>query len=313
MFETNIRLLGGLLAAYDLSGREVLLQKAVELDPACYSCNMNVGAVALAFRDYKAANAAFTKAAGLEPNNFEVHLMSAYALAGLKKAPEAAQAFEDLRGEVSLLRRAVERLAAERAGDGAAPDYSETLGVIANNITATAQRVDALVNSPALALTPHELNRQIVEIGTAGRSEDRRAIAAARQVIEDVATKLARQLDSHVMADDQRRRLWRSRLTGLAAGMVVWAIVAGPIVRSMPASWLLPERMAARSLRMPMWEAGQRLMRAGDAQAFAGVLAGNRLAVANRETLEACRKRANKVGGTARCAVSVEPDRQTSR
>lgn len=40
---------------------------------------------------------------------------------------EAARAFEDLRGEVILLRRAVERLAAERAGDGDAPDYSETL------------------------------------------------------------------------------------------------------------------------------------------------------------------------------------------
>ncbi|MET0376493.1 MAG: hypothetical protein ABW128_19850, partial [Rhizorhabdus sp.] len=89
---------------------------------------------------------------------------------------EAARAFEGLRGEVTLLRRAVERLTAERAGNGDAPDYSETLGAIANNITATARAVDALVNSPALALTPEELNRRIVEAGVAGRSEDRRAI-----------------------------------------------------------------------------------------------------------------------------------------
>ncbi|MEP9835557.1 hypothetical protein ABDJ50_14490, partial [Staphylococcus aureus] len=84
------------------------------------------------------------------------------------------------------------------------PDYSETLGVISHNLSAVAQRIDALVKSPALALTPEEINRQIIEVGTAGRSEDRRAIAAARQVIEEVATKLGRQLDSHVMADDQR-------------------------------------------------------------------------------------------------------------
>lgn len=32
IFETNIRYLGGLLAAYDLSGRELLLKKAVELE-----------------------------------------------------------------------------------------------------------------------------------------------------------------------------------------------------------------------------------------------------------------------------------------
>ncbi|KAK4183789.1 glycoside hydrolase [Podospora australis] len=36
IFETNIRYLGGLLAAYDLSGREVLLQKAVELGNLIY-------------------------------------------------------------------------------------------------------------------------------------------------------------------------------------------------------------------------------------------------------------------------------------
>ncbi len=222
---------------------------------------------------------------------------------------EAARAFDDLRAEVTLLRRAIERLTAERAGDTNAPDYSETLGVIANNITATAQRVDALVESPALALTPQELNRQIVEVGTAGRSEDRRAIAAARQVIEDVATKLGRQLESHVMADEQRRRLWRTRwqigLAGLVAGMVSWAILAGPFARSLPASWLLPERMAARSLRLPMWEGGKRMMRAGDTRAYAGVVAGNRLVTANRETLEGCRKQAAKVKKPVRCAIEI--------
>jgi mannosyl-oligosaccharide alpha-1,2-mannosidase len=36
IFETNIRYLGGLLAAYDLSGREVLLHKAVELGDLIY-------------------------------------------------------------------------------------------------------------------------------------------------------------------------------------------------------------------------------------------------------------------------------------
>ncbi|KAL7930450.1 glycoside hydrolase family 47 protein [Trichoderma chlorosporum] len=37
IFETNIRYLGGLLAAYDLSGREVLLKKAVELGDLIYA------------------------------------------------------------------------------------------------------------------------------------------------------------------------------------------------------------------------------------------------------------------------------------
>ena len=218
---------------------------------------------------------------------------------------EAARAFEGLRAEVSLMRRAVERLAAERAEDGQAPDYSETLGVISQNLSATAQRVDALVKSPALSLTPEETSRQIGAASFDARREDHRLFVAARQGLDEVAARLSRQLHSHTEAGEQRRRLWRVGLAALVAGMVLWAILAGPIARVMPASWLLPERMAARSLRMPMWEGGQRLMRAGDARAFAGVLAGNRLEAANRETLAACRKQAARAGKPVRCAIEV--------
>ncbi|RMB25682.1 hypothetical protein C8J47_3629 [Sphingomonas sp. PP-F2F-G114-C0414] len=221
---------------------------------------------------------------------------------------DAATAFEDLRAEVSLMRRAVERLAAERAEPSDTPDYAETLGIISRNLYATAQRIDAVVNSPALALTPHEIGRQIIEVGTAGRSEDRRAIAAARQVIEEVATKLGRQLDSHVMADEQRGRVRRIGLIGLVLGMVMWATLAGPVARTMPPGWQLPERMAARTLRMPMWEGGQRLMRAASPRAFAGIVAGDQLVAANRKTLEACRKRAGRSGNTVHCAIEVKPE-----
>ena len=67
----------------------------------------------------------------------------------------------------------------------------------------------------------------------------------------------------------------------------------------------MPERMAARSLRMPMWEGGQQLMRAASPESFAVVLAGNRLATANRETLEACRKQAAKANKAVRCVIEV--------
>ena len=221
---------------------------------------------------------------------------------------EAAQAFEDLRAEMTLGRRAVERLTAERTELPDGPDYSETLGVISHNLSAIGQRVDALVNSPALALTPEQLNRQIVEAGVAGRSEDRRVIAAARQTIEEIATKLGRQLESHLMAGEQKRRERRIGLIALVAGAVLWAVLAGPIVRAMPASWFWPEWMAARTLRMPMWEGGQRLMKAGNAEALAGVLTANRLMAANQEALDACHKQATKAKKAVRCAIQVEAE-----
>jgi hypothetical protein len=218
---------------------------------------------------------------------------------------EASRAFETLRAEVSLMRRTIERLAAERAEGTHALDYSETLGVISQNLSATAQRVDALVKSPALSLTPEETSRQISAASFDARREDHRLFLAAKQGMDDVATRFRHQLESHVMAAEQRRRLWQVGLACLAAGMLVWAILAGPIARALPESWLLPERMAARSLRMPMWEGGQRLMRAANAQAFASVLTGNRLVVANRETLEACRKQAANTEKAVRCTIEI--------
>ena len=218
---------------------------------------------------------------------------------------EAAQAFESLRAEVSLMRRAVERLAAERAEGGHAPDYSETLGVISQNLSATAQRVDALVKSPALSLTPEETGRQIDAASFTARREDHRLFLAARQGMEEVAARLGRHLQSDIAATEQRRRLWQAGLAGIVVGMVLWMIFAGPIARVLPASWLLPERMAARSLRMPMWEGGQRLMRAASPESFAGVLAGNRLTTANRETLEACRRQAGRAKKAVRCTIEV--------
>lgn len=227
-------------------------------------------------------------------------------MAGSDGEGEAAQAFESLRAEVSLMRRAVEQLAAERIEDGQVPDYSETLGIISQNLSATAQRVDVLAKSPALTLTPKEIGRQIGAAGFDARREDHRLFVTARQGMDEVAARLGHQLHSHTEAGEQRRRLRRVGFLGLAVGMVLWAIFAGPIARLMPASLLLPERMAARSLRMPMWEGGQRLMQAGNVQAFASVLAGNQLATTNRETLGACRKQAAKAGKAVRCTIEVK-------
>lgn len=153
----------------------------------------------------------------------------------------------------------MERLA-ERSEDGHAPDYSETLGVISRNLSATAQRVDALVKSPALSLTPDEITRQIGAAGYTVRLGDQRLFAAARQSMEEMAAKIGCQLHSHTEAHEQRRRLGYAGLIGLVTGMTLWAILAGPIARAMPTSWHWPERSAARTLAMPMWNGGQRLM-----------------------------------------------------
>jgi len=221
---------------------------------------------------------------------------------------QAAQAFETLRAEVSLMRRAVERLAAERAEVPDVPDYSETLGVISRNLSATAQRVDALVKSPALSLTPEETGRQIDAASFTARREDHRLFLAAKQGMDEVAARLGRHLQSDIAAGEQRRRLGYAGLIGLVAGMAVWAILPGGLARAMPESWHWPERMAARTLGLPMWDGGQRLMAVASPDAWRGITGAATLARDNRDAIGACRIAAARAKKAVRCTIEVKAE-----
>jgi len=70
------------------------------------------------------------------------------------------------------------------------------------------------------------------------------------------------------------------------------------------------ERMAAQTLDLPRWEAGQRLMQSASPDAFANIAAGDRIVTANRVVLEACRKHANRAHEAVRCNVNVEADKK---
>ena len=221
---------------------------------------------------------------------------------------QAAQAFETLRAEVSLMRRAVERLAAERAEVPDVPDYSETLGVISRNLSATAQRVDALVKSPALSLTPEETGRQIDAASFTARREDHRLFLAAKQGMDEVAARLGRHLQSDIAAGEQRRRLGYAGLIGLVAGMALWAILPGELARAMPESWHWPERMAARTLGLPMWDGGQRLMAVASPDAWRGITGAATLARDNRDAIGACRTAAARAKKAVRCTIEVKAE-----
>jgi hypothetical protein len=73
----------------------------------------------------------------------------------------------------------------------------------------------------------------------------------------------------------------------------------------MPASLLLSERLAARTLGLDMTDAGIRLLVAGN-PAMADVIGtGVRIVADNREALDACRHRAAKARRAVRCTIEV--------
>ena len=75
-------------------------------------------------------------------------------------ADPAEAAFARMQGEVALLRRAIEAMAAERAALEI-PDYGATLGQIAADLAATTKAVGAMAGSPALRMTPKALVAEI--------------------------------------------------------------------------------------------------------------------------------------------------------
>lgn len=213
----------------------------------------------------------------------------------------AAEAFEGVRGELALLRRAIEGIAA-RDDRPEPPDYSETLAQITKLATGTYQRAELLRK----AGEEETVARQVAARISGAVAEDRQAVKTAAGELRDATRTLQGVTASARRAEDQKRRVMLAAIGGIAVGMILWAVFAGIIARALPASLQWPEKMAARTLAMPMWEGGQRMMRTAAPEAFANIAAGDRIVTANREALEACRKLADRKRGAVRCTVSVE-------
>jgi hypothetical protein len=223
----------------------------------------------------------------------------------------AAEAFEAMRGELALLRRAVEGLAAER-GAIDVPDYTETLGALQQGVTTAAENIarigQFLKGAPALAMTPEQMTQRIAAAGSAARREDQAALAKAGEDKARVMAELRAITGSAwTRADQKNRQLWFG-LGGVVIGILAWAIVPGLVAREIaPASWQWPERMAARTLDLPRWEAGQRMMQSASPTAFRAIVGADRIVTANRETIEGCSKAAARKRETVRCTIRVAP------
>jgi hypothetical protein len=173
----------------------------------------------------------------------------------------AAHAFGELRAEISLLRRAVERLTDERTSQ---PDYAPSLEAIAKRLEDVCASMQWLSERPALKLTPEAMAREIRAAATASRERDREMLQSAAANMNGVAGNLSAALAGARSAAEQSRELLHNRVAFAIAGMVTFAILPGAVARSLPVSWAVPERIAARMLGADMWRAGQQMMAKAD-------------------------------------------------
>ena len=222
--------------------------------------------------------------------------------------PETAQeAFARVEGELALLRRAVERMAVERAELPEQPDYSETLAGMVQKIDATLQRADALVAAAKDGASPRHVVDRIVAAGGDARAEDRRTIATAAAELKDAIRVLQGVTASARRGDEQNRWLMWTAIGGVVLGMVLWAAFAGVVARAVPASWQWPEKMAAQTLGGTKWEGARRLAAASYPDTWNAMVAGMIMGQVNQVALERCQKAANKAGEPVRCTVRIKP------
>jgi hypothetical protein len=131
---------------------------------------------------------------------------------------DPAQAFDGLSAEVSLLRRAIEGLSAER---NAIPDYGPTLQQIDGQLQEFVRWARKVNDRPAMKLTPDYLAQEMMRIAIDARKQDREIIKHADASMGMAIARLERIVESASEASEQWRALCLTGGTALVAGMLL--------------------------------------------------------------------------------------------
>lgn len=230
-------------------------------------------------------------------------------------APEAggdpaAEAFARLEGELALMRRAVQHLAAERA-DIVIPDYGTSLTDMAKRMGAISESLKGMAGHPAMQITPESIGNRIAAAAESARRTDHDRITQARDELHHAAQAM-RSVTAHARtAAEQRKQLYQVAGGALLAGILLWSILPGAIARAMPESWHWPERMAARVVgASSRWDAGARLMQSDSPEAWNALAQAADIQRDNRDAIDACRKAAATSQQPVRCTVKIRPSSQ---
>ncbi|WP_312083329.1 DUF6118 family protein [Brevundimonas sp.] len=219
-----------------------------------------------------------------------------------EQAGDPTQAFEDLRAEVSVLRRAIEGLPAA-IRDHRPPDYSQDLAILGKGLDEIGQSLETVLASPALNLTPEQQGQGIARAGSALVREAAQRLDRAAQEAERERSRLSGLIGQAWARDRQARLLWWAGGVAFAVGLLL-----SPILASV-APFGLNTRVAALVMREDRWTAGGELMRAAKPASCDRVIADMRLADDNRDAIEACRAASVESGKMQRCTVVLAAPR----
>jgi hypothetical protein len=211
---------------------------------------------------------------------------------------DAARAFEDLRAEVSVLRRSVELLPEEWEANQP-PDYTESLGQITQGLSKVVARLQVIEQHPALKSTPAQYQAAILAAGQDLMSRAAFNMDRAAEAFDEEQRNLAGVIGTVLT---QRKQLEWLAITA-AAALLLGLLVSPFAARLLPFGW--DAGVAATILHADRWSAGQTLMKSTDPTGWVTLNAEMNLAEANHDALTACREAAARTKKEQRCTIVV--------
>ena len=222
---------------------------------------------------------------------------------------DPAVAFEGISRRLAGLTAAVEGMAA-RQQELHARDYSAELGQILKSEKWVATEIRSLAERPAMALTPDGIGRQIHNAGISARREDRQTLENGHHQLQSAIGKLDGVVASALTAKAQQRRVEIAIGAASIAGYLLACILPSAIVRTAPASWQWPEKMAAGILHQDQWSGGARLMQGAAPDRWREMNDADRIVDHNRAALAACQKNIGHSKKPLTCKIEFPASRQ---
>ncbi|RJG55870.1 hypothetical protein D0Z70_07485 [Sphingobium terrigena] len=211
-----------------------------------------------------------------------------------------------LEGRMAVIARALEHIAVEKQSIEV-PDYNPTLGKINASIADLAKRMKAVEQSEALRITPESMAERIAAAAEAARETDKASIKDARELQRQAVAAMTRTTGTLRAKEEQRRHLLCAIGSAMLATSLLWLVYPGWAASMAPQSWHWPERVARRAIGEPtLWDAGIRLMQAGNQEGWQAIVAAADMRQANRDTIATCERAAAKARKPVRCTIEVE-------
>ncbi|MGC4251060.1 MAG: DUF6118 family protein [Sphingobium sp.] len=210
-----------------------------------------------------------------------------------------------LDGRLAVIARALEHIAVERQSIEV-PDYNPTLTKINAALAEFAKHMKAFSQSEALSTTPESMAERIIVAAKAVRETDKASIKQAQALLREAHADQTRAIGAVRTKDRQRRHLVYTGIGTALAVSVLWLAYPGWAASLAPQSWQWPERVATRTMGEPsLWEAGIRLMRAGNPDGWQAIEDAADMRQANRDAIAACERTAEKVKEPVRCTIRI--------